>query len=115
MVSFVVTKINWKPCTNILPHPPRSDDEFDENSVEAQQASIDRSPRVPEQMKRGLSDIMASGEAGNGDAKVRSLLDGWSFLFQIFKQLASVDGSLLGQRILATLTDMVNFPSASLC
>ena len=48
----------------------RSDDEFDENSVEAQQASIDRSPRVPEQMKRGLSDIMALGEAGNGDAKV---------------------------------------------
>ena len=50
--------------------PDRSDDEFDENSVEAQQASIDRSPRVPEQMKRGLSDIMALGEAGNGDAKV---------------------------------------------
>ena len=48
----------------------RSDDEFDENSVEAQQASIDRSPRVPENMRRGLSDIMASGEAGNGDAKV---------------------------------------------
>jgi len=46
-----------------------SDDEFDENSVEAQQASIDRSPRVPEQMKRGLSDIMTAGDAGNGDAK----------------------------------------------
>ena len=51
----------------------RSDDEFDENSVEAQQASIDRSPRVPEQMKRGLSDIMTAGDAGNGDAKVRHI------------------------------------------
>ena len=57
----------------------RSDDEFDENSVEAQQASIDRSPRVPEQMKRGLSDIMALGEAGNGDAKVSASLARLSF------------------------------------
>lgn len=45
-----------------------SDDEFDENSVEAHQASIDRSPRIPEQMKKGLRDMMAA-EAGNGDAK----------------------------------------------
>lgn len=44
-----------------------SDDEFDENSVEAQQASIDRSPRVPEQMKKNLMDMMAS--EANGDGK----------------------------------------------
>jgi len=43
-----------------------SDDEFDEKSVEAHQASIDRSPRIPEQMKTGLMNMM---EAGNGDAK----------------------------------------------